>query len=167
MYINHLKNTSDSEKENNNKLIETNYTVPYITNYIYHILLNYTTIKDNGQVTFRNYLDEVFIKIVDIYGMISSYYPILQIYYENYHILSVNEMKIFNKIKEIFLVYLYEPRITPIDLKKLVNDLKSLNPLFQEEEKIKFKTLNVLTLTFNKTKRNKSTSFSKTRKNKE
>lgn len=157
-FFNDLKNTSDSEKENNNKLIETNYTVPYITNYIYHILLNYTTTKDNGQVTFRDYLDEVFIQIVDIYGLISSYYPILQIYYENYHILSVNEMKIFNKIKEIFLVYLYEPRIKPIEIKKLVNDLKSLNPLFQEEEKIKFKTLNVLTLTFNKTKRNKSTS---------
>jgi hypothetical protein len=172
LFFNHLKNTSDSEKENNNKLVEIKYTIPYITNYIYIILLNYTRFTDNGQVTFRHYLDEVFIKIVDIYGLISSYYPILQIYYENYNILSVNEMKIFNKIKEIFLVYLYEPIIKPIDLKKLISDFKSLNPLFQEEEKIKFKTLNVLTLTLNKTKRNKSTSTtksssSKTRKNKE
>ena len=83
-------------------------------------------------------------------------------------------MKIFNKIKEIFLVYLYEPRIQPIEIGKLVNDLKSLNPLFEHEEKLKVKTMNVLTITLNKTKRNKSTSStklnsssSKTRKNKE
>jgi hypothetical protein len=81
-------------------------------------------------------------------------------------------MKIFNKIKEIFLVYLYEPRIHPIDLVKLVNDLKSLNPLFDHEERVKAKTMNVLTITMNKTKRNKSTSSTKsttssrTRKNK-
>ena len=167
-----LKNMSDSEKEYKKKVVEVQYTIPYITNYISKILLKFTRVKENGKVSFREYLDEVFIKIVDVYGFISCYYPLLQIYHENYFILSNNEMKIFNKIKEIFLVYLYEPRIHPIDLVKLVNDLKSLNPLFDNEERVKAKTMNVLTITMNKTKRNKSTSSTKsttssrTRKNK-
>lgn len=161
-----LKNMSDSEKEYKTKVIEVQYTIPYITNYISKILLNFTRVKENGKVSFREYLDQVFIKIVDVYGFITSYYPLLQIYHENYFILSTNEMKIFNKIKEIFLVYLYEPRIQPIEIEKLVNDLKSLNPLFEHEEKVKIKTMNVLTITLNKTKRNKSTSSSKTLKNK-
>jgi len=167
-----LKNMSDSEKEYKKKVVEVQYTIPYITNYISKILLKFTRVKENGKVSFREYLDEVFIKIVDVYGFISCYYPLLQIYHENYFILSNNEMKIFNKIKEIFLVYLYEPRIHPIDLVKLVNDLKSLNPLFDHEERVKAKTMNVLTITMNKTKRNKSTSSTKsttssrTRKNK-
>jgi serine/threonine protein kinase len=156
-----LKNMNDSEKEYKTKVVEVQYTIPYITNYILKILLNFTRVKENGKVSFREYLDQVFIKIVDIYGFISSYYPLLQIYHENYFILSTNEMKIFNKIKEIFLLYLYEPRIQPIEIGKLVNDFKSLNPLFENEERLKAKTMNVLTITMNKTKRNKSTSSTK------
>lgn len=164
LFSSNLKNISDSEKEYKTKLMEVKYTIPYVTNYISKILLHYTVVKEDGKVSFRKYLDEVFIKIVDIYGFITSYYPLLQIYHENYFILSTNEIKIFNKIKEIFLVYLYEPRIQPIEISKLVNHLKSLNPLFENEEKLKSKTMNALTITLNKTKRNsgKTTSSTKT-----
>ena len=48
----------------------------------------------------------------------------------NYTQLNSNEILLFNKLKEIVLTYIYEPRVTPINISQLVLDLKSLNPIF-------------------------------------
>jgi serine/threonine protein kinase len=130
LFSNELKNVDNSVKDT---LIETDFTVSYITNYLMEILLNYTFYKKDGSLNLRIYLDEVFIKIIDIYGLVSSYYPIFRIYYDNYNTLSENEMDIFNKLKEIFIKYLYSPRIKPIIINELSNDLLSLNLLFKNE----------------------------------
>jgi hypothetical protein len=150
-----------------NKYIEKKYTIPYITNYIYIILLHYTETKKDGSVSFDRYLNEIFIKIVDVYGFIVCYYPVLEIYYENYENLTLHEKKIYYTIKEIFLKYLYEPRIEIINVDDLKHHLKSLNTQFEVEIKLHSKSFNILSKTQTQSYRGKkkSSSFSKTRKN--
>ena len=82
----------------------------------------------------RVYLDTVFIKILDIWGLVLCYLPILDILFDNYATLTETELKLFNIIKHIILKYLYEPRITPINIVELSHDLKSINNLFEIQD---------------------------------
>ncbi len=116
------------------ELIEKDYTMPYIINYISEILVHFTKFRKNGDIDLRVYLDTVFIKILDIWGLVLCYLPILDILFDNYDTLTETEMKLFNIIKHIILKYLYEPRITPIDISELSHDLKSINNLFEIQD---------------------------------
>jgi serine/threonine protein kinase len=139
LYINNIMNMLFSNELNDvdklNKLIkptiiENEFTLVYITNYIIKILQHFTKFKKDGTLNLRIYLDSVFIKIIDIWGFIISYLPILTILFENYKKLDENELMLFNKIKNIFIKYLYSPRIIPIDETELSKELKNLNNLF-------------------------------------
>jgi serine/threonine protein kinase len=110
-------------------MIETEITIPMITNYIVDVLVHYTKFKENGALNLREYLNEVYIKIVDIWGFISIYYPLLEILYNNYFSLKENEMQIFKKLEHIFNEYMYNPRHEPIIMNDLFNDLKELGNL--------------------------------------
>ena len=81
----------------------------------------------------REYLDKVFIKIVDIWGFITVYYPLAELLYNNYDKLNIIELRIFNKIKFIFVTYLFNPRHTPIDMKILYSDLNDLGNLINNK----------------------------------
>ncbi len=130
LFSNELRNIPEKSKA---KLIESDFTMRYITNYLVKILLNYTVIKDDGNINMRPYLDEVFINIVDIWGFIVVYYPILELFYNNYEILDEKQLEIFVLLKSIFINYLYKPRIEPIDIKDLVSDLEHLGDMFKRE----------------------------------
>jgi len=133
LFSNSLKNIDESLKET---LIETDFTVSYITNYIVQVLLNYTNYDKRGAFTLQKYIDEVYIKIIDIYGLVTSYYPFLNLYFDNYKNLSLDEKEIFERLKEIFVTYLYSPRITPINIEMLKAELLSLNNLFKQANTI-------------------------------
>lgn len=115
------------------RMIETEFTVLMITNYIVEVLIHFTKFKDNGDLNLREYLDTVFIKITDIWGFIMVYFPILEILYNNYKKLSQNQLKIFNQLKHIILVYCYNPRIRPITIDSLNKDLDYLRKLIENE----------------------------------
>jgi hypothetical protein len=40
-------------------------------------------------------------------------------------------MELFEYLKQIFIKYLYSPRITPINITELTNELKELNKIFK------------------------------------
>lgn len=120
--------TSISEKSRP-ALIEAEITMPIIINYIIDILVNYTKFKENGSLNLREYLNNVFIKIVDIWGFINVYYPLLELLYNNYFSLKENELNIFKKLEDIYNKYLYNPRHEEINLNDLYNDLKELGNL--------------------------------------
>jgi hypothetical protein len=101
----------------------------YIVDYIVDVLLHFTKFKADGSLDLRQYLDNVFIKIVDIWGFIISYVPIIEILSDNYNSLTKQELKIFNQLQFIFVEYLYNPRHEPIDMKELYTDLKILGDL--------------------------------------
>ena len=116
-------------------LIEKDYTIPYVVNYITQILDHFTKFRKDGSINLRVYLDTVFIKIMDIWGIIMCYLPILDILFDNYDKLTETELKLFNIIKHIILKYLYEPRIEPINIDELTRELKNINKLFEIQDK--------------------------------
>lgn len=101
-------------------------TIKHVADYIVTILHNFTKINDEF-VGLRKYLDEVFIKIIDVYGFICIYYPLLELLYENYNNLSPIQLQLFEITKYIFIKYLYTPRIQPYHLTELFNDLDRLH----------------------------------------
>jgi serine/threonine protein kinase len=123
LYSNDLSTVSESNKPS---VIETEFTIPFIIDYIIDVLVHYTKFKSDGSLNLREYLNEVFIKIIDIWGFITTYYPILEILSNNRIKLKQNELKILEQLEFIFNEYLYKPRHEPIDLSELFNDLKML-----------------------------------------
>lgn len=128
LYANDLKSVSSGKP----KVIETEITVPFIVNYITDVLVHFTKFKEDGSLNLREYLNDVFIKIVDIWGLIMAYYPLLELLHNNYSSLGINEMNIFKKLKEIFNTYLFDPRHEPIEINSLLNDLRELGELIKK-----------------------------------
>jgi serine/threonine protein kinase len=120
--------TSISEKSRP-AYIETEITMPIIVDYIVEVLIHYTKFKGNGDLNLREYLNEVFINIVDIYGFINIYYPLLELLSNNYFSLNAEKMELFNALCSIYKTYLYSPRYEPYVMSELLNDLKELGNL--------------------------------------
>ena len=107
--------------------IEFNFTNHYIINYLIEILIKYT---QNQQFQLLRYFNEVYIKIVDIWGFLMCYYNIISVLYKNYNHLNKSELELFEALKQVYIEYLFTPRVTPIHIQKLTVDLKKLNVLF-------------------------------------
>ena len=129
LFSNELVGMKEDEKKT---VIEIEFALPFIINYISEILIHFTTFRENGTLNLRKYLDNVFIKIVDIWGFVSTYFPFLELLFTNYSVLTNNQMKIFNSIKNMFINYLYNPRIKPIDVKELSEYLDNLSNLIMD-----------------------------------
>lgn len=110
-------------------VIEFNFTNHYILNYLIEILIKYTK---NKRFELLKYFNEVYIKILDIWGFITCYYNIISVLHKNYNHLNKSELELFDAIKQIFIEYLFLPRVTPINIEKLTGDLKKLNALFKD-----------------------------------
>ena len=123
LFINDLTDIAPEEKP---KVIEEQITMTYIVDYIIDVLVHFTKFKENGALNLREYIDNVFIQIVDIWGFISTYYPIIELLSNSFSSLSKSTMKIFKQLQFIFVEYLYNPRHEPIDMKMLYSDLKLL-----------------------------------------
>jgi serine/threonine protein kinase len=125
-----LFSNSLSIPENNKpKVIETEFTMTYIVNYIVNILKKYTRFRSDGSINLREYLDNVFIKNVDIWGFISVYYPILEVLYNNYSKLNNYEKELFELLKGLFVNYLYLTSDKAIDKDSLFRELKKIEQL--------------------------------------
>jgi serine/threonine protein kinase len=158
LFSNDLTSIDEADKP---KVIETQYTMDYLVDYIVNVLVHFTKFRADGTLNLREYLDNIFIQIVDIWGLISVYYPFLEMLSNNYKTLQPPELKIFNKIKIIFIKYLYNPRHEPINLNLLYTDLKVLGNLIYQADKGRKKT----TSTSSKTASSRASGIRKTRKN--
>lgn len=126
LYSNEISSVSEKNKP---AYIETQITMPFMIDYIVKVLCKYTKFKANGELNLREYLNDVFIKIVDVYGFINIYYPLLELLYNNYFSLTIEKMKLYNKISYMFKKYLYFPHTSPYDMEKLFDDLKDIGNL--------------------------------------
>jgi hypothetical protein len=136
MYILFNRELTNIKEEDKYKIIENEFTVTYIVNYIIEVLLHYTKFRKDGTLNLREYLDNVFIHIVDIWGFVTIYVPFLIIFNENYNVLTDNQIQIFELLKDIIIKYLYSPRIDPIKINDLLEDLNKLSELFLLEMNI-------------------------------
>jgi hypothetical protein len=125
-----IKNTTIEEKK---KYIQQHYTDQYIIEYLVEILLHFTFFRKDGSLNMRVYLDNVFIHIVDVWGLITAYLPMYELFFENYENLTKNQKLLMENLKIIFLKYLYEPRIKPINIEYLVNNLKNIDTIIDSE----------------------------------
>jgi hypothetical protein len=143
LFANSLTDISESDKP---QVIETQITMEYIVDYIVDVLLHFTKFKADGSLDLRQYLDNVFIEIVDIWGFIITYVPIVELLSNSYSSLTKQELKIFNQLQFIFVEYLYNPRHEPIDMNLLFSDLKILGNLLHIKLTGKKKTSSIKTL---------------------
>lgn len=130
LFSKEITSVSGEEKD---RIIENDFTMTYITNYIIEILVHFAKMRDDGTLNLREYLDNVFIKIIDIWGFICIYFPILDFLFDNYDRLNNEQMEMFHHLKNMYIKYLYAPRIEPIDISDLLDDLKTLNHMFYRE----------------------------------
>ena len=152
--------TSISEKSRP-AYIETELTMPLIVDYIVEVLIHYTKFKGNGDLNLREYLNEVFIKIVDVYGFINVYYPLLELLSNNYFSLNKEKLELFNFLCSLYKNYLYSPRYEPYVMSELFRDLKELGNLLHIIIRGKKKTTSSLAsgIKTKKRKRNSSKSL--------
>jgi hypothetical protein len=127
--------SSSRRSRRQRKMIEEEYTKPYICNYLVEILIHFTVLDKDGKIDLSVYLNDVFIKIIDIWGFIITYLPLFELLYNNYNDLNNEQIEIFIKFRQLFLKYLYNPRISPININDLVNDLESINNYIRDEYK--------------------------------
>lgn len=110
---------------------EQTYTIPYITHYIVDILIAFKPPSNFYGFPMKEYLDKVFIKNIDVWGLIISYYPIIEIIYENKSTLH-HDVKIFNFIKSLYLNVLYINGDKIINISKLIKEMDKLTNLFKK-----------------------------------
>jgi serine/threonine protein kinase len=123
MYILYSKSLTSINDKLKPDVIETEFTMHYIVHYILIVLKNYTNFHKDGKLNLREYLDNVFIKNVDVWGFINVYFPVLELLYNHYDKLNSDEMELFEILKEIFTNYLYLNADRPINKDHLINDL--------------------------------------------
>jgi hypothetical protein len=131
MYILYSNSITSITEKNKPDIIETEITMPIIISYIVNVLVHFTKFNEDGSLNLREYLNKVYIKIVDIWGFICIYYPYLEMLQNNYFYLKENEMKIFKHLQFIFNHFLYNPRHKEINLKELFLNLKILGNLLR------------------------------------
>jgi serine/threonine protein kinase len=156
LFANSLTTIPEKDKP---QVIETQYTMEIIVDYIVDILLHYTKFKPDGSLDLRQYLDNVFIEIVDIWGFIVTYIPVIELLSNSYNTLTKLELKIFNQLQLIFVEYLYNPRHEPVDMNSLFSDFTILGELLRI--KITKKSFSPNSYT----KKRQAKGFKKTRKN--
>ena len=134
LFVNDNTNILRLKKEDEKKkYIEKHFTNKLIVNYLVEILINFTIFEKDGALNIREYLDNIFIHIVDIFGFITSYIPMYELFYKNFNRLNKKQLLILTNLKYIFIEFLYKPRIQVIDIDDLVNNLKNINKLIYKK----------------------------------
>jgi len=147
--------------ENKREIIEMEFLYYYIIEYLTNILIKFTK---NGEFMQMDYFNNVFLKNIDVWGFVMTYYPIIRIFHDNFNKLDKLELKIFNKLKNIFIVYLFETSTEPINISSLVEELKDLNIFFEQAARSSTRDKSVTSLI--KTIKSKLTSKKSTTKKK-
>jgi hypothetical protein len=132
LFENDLINIDTSYK---NELIEFNYTLHYIFEYISQILYKYI---ENGKFNLYDYFENVFLKNVDVWGFTTCYFSLIDFMIDkNKGEIKPNQLKLMNKVKEAYLL-LIESSDKPIDIDKLVSILEDIDPLLNNNLKKEF-----------------------------
>lgn len=157
MFLLYKNSLTTIHKNDLTKIIETEITLPYIVNYIVNILVYHTKFKTDGSLNLREYLDNVFVKNIDIWGFISAYYPLLELLGNNYAKLNQTQLDIFKHLQFIYTNYLFKKSESAINITNLYEDLDKLGKLLlQDSNNILYNNYNEFNVNISKTKSNKT-----------
>jgi serine/threonine protein kinase len=128
-------NKSDSETKSYTKTKEKyvaqfdkyKETIDFITNYIVFILAKFTEFNNNGSFKMLNYVNKIYKNYVDVWGLLITYIPIIEILYENKSILEDSHKLLFYTLQKILIKHLYTPKVETFNFKSVSKDLKNLN----------------------------------------
>lgn len=107
-------------------------TKDIIINYLREILKRYSHMDTSG-FDFESYMSEVYVHIVDIYGVLTCYWPLIELLAPSKP--QGVELKLFQFLKSFMLKYLFAPRIKPYDISSLEKDMKYINKFFEADDK--------------------------------
>jgi serine/threonine protein kinase len=100
--------------------------INYVINYIVDVLFEYTNHNTN-KLNLGKYFKRVYMHNVDIWGMVSIYYELINKPFDNYK-LSNKEYKIYiQMLMNILVKNIFENSTKVINIGKLVHDIKKLN----------------------------------------
>lgn len=156
-YKHEKKNINDVKTNKKITIGDTN-TIRFVANYITQILINFTYINKD-QLNLRFYLDEVFIHNIDIWGFVSTYIPLLEMFYENMH----KNNKILDQLQQLFL-FLYNNGELPIKKEDLIIRLNNLNNIFKGTVEVVFNKFNKNTINKHTLKKYKQNRLNVTKK---
>jgi serine/threonine protein kinase len=125
-----LKHMEDSFR---GELIEYDFTFYFIFEYITKILVAFTR---NGKFDNEAYLNQVFLKNIDVWGFVVSYVPIVEDVLGAHKKLTTVQFNIIDKIKELMLM-LIDASDHAVNIPILVEKLNSLNTLFSHFKRAK------------------------------
>ena len=125
-FMDHLMMVEEKFKED---IIEFEYTVYFIFEYLSKILFKYTR---NNKFDGYAYFKEVFVKNVDIWGFIMVYMPIKEYLLDNFKTISKTDEDIIAIIKKVYIMAV-EAAVEPIDTEKIISELEKLNELFSKK----------------------------------
>lgn len=109
-------------------VMEYNFTYGYIVDYISSILLKFTV---DGEFKLLNYFNTVFLKTIDIWGLVMNYLIFLNDF-GDYDELNQSQIEFIDKIKYIVMHYLFESPTEVIDVNQLVKELQGLNNIIMQ-----------------------------------
>jgi hypothetical protein len=147
--------------DNKREIIEMEFLYHFIIEYLTKILVAFTKNKKFMQM---EYFENVFLKNVDVWGIVMTYYPIVNILHQNFKKLDKLELTLFNKLKRIFIQYLFENSTRPINVNSLVKNLEELNFFFKQADKTSSRSKSISSLV--KSLRHKKNSKKSTMKQK-
>jgi hypothetical protein len=131
MYMLFSKDLTNLSEESLKIVIETEFTMSYISDYIIDVLIKFTEFRKNGTLDLRKYLDNIFIENIDIWGFCTAYFPFLEILFNNYEKLNEIEKNLFNIIKSLF-IKIYITRVEKININEIIEKLEMINKLLSK-----------------------------------
>ena len=134
------------------EIVRYNFTYYYIIEYLFKILKKYT---QNGKLNLSTYFYTVFLKNIDIWGLVTVYIALLEYLYNNVKDINYYQQQFINKIKSITIRFLYDCPTEPINTNELINELTSLNVICKHFTHVSVKT-KVKRISNHKTKKNKN-----------
>jgi hypothetical protein len=127
--FNELNDIKKGQTKDN--VIEYEFTYYYIVEYLTQILNHYTK---QGKLDIMTYFNTVFLKNIDIWGFVLTYFAFYEELYKDLDSLNTYQITFLLRIKQIIIEFLYTNPLQPINVDNLVNELTKLNELIANFE---------------------------------
>lgn len=126
VYKLYSKEVSSVSEKSKPAYIETQVTLPLIVDYLAHALIHYTKFKATGELNLREYLNDVFVHIADVYGFVASYCPLMGLLFDHYDSLDKDGQVLFERVAHLMKQHMFAPIHAPYNMRELYKDLDAI-----------------------------------------